>query len=105
MRAVHGCHSITLNISKNNLDIEGAKLLAAMLPKLSSIYELNIAETGITDEGLLLICDGLYNNRSIVKLNISNNFSMRNSKIRQDLVISLTQMVCSCCRLTIASIL
>jgi len=94
LAAIHKDVSLELNISKNNLGFKGAQMIAPLLSN-SSICSLDISETNLGDDGLHLICESLFNNDSVTHLDISNNFSLKNTKTRNDLIESMIQMTLS----------
>eukprot|EP01129_Flabellula_baltica_P011116 TRINITY_DN4798_c0_g1_i1.p1 TRINITY_DN4798_c0_g1~~TRINITY_DN4798_c0_g1_i1.p1 ORF type:complete len:1067 (-),score=204.55 TRINITY_DN4798_c0_g1_i1:38-3238(-) len=85
---------IALNISKNNIGPRGAQGIANVIAVVN-LKELNISENNLGDEGLLCIIQAIYNNENISALDISNNFAIRNTKTRSDLVEALIQMASS----------
>jgi len=95
LESLHKDIHISLNLSKNHLGLKGAHLIAPVLSSCNRLHSLDISETNLGDDGLHLICEALFNNDSITHLNISNNFSFKNTKTRHDLIESMSHMVLS----------
>ena len=68
-----GSSLISLTLSNNNIQNEGAKILAEGIQKTHSLKFLDIQKSFIGDEGILSLCQSLYQNQSLTTLNVAKN--------------------------------
>ena len=62
-----------LNLSKNNITDEGAKVLAETIQVNTILQELNICKNEITDEGAKIFAEAIQINTTLQNLNMSQN--------------------------------
>ena len=77
-----------LDISHNNLGVEGSVALAEMLSCNNSLMELNLRWCDIPAAGLREITRGLLNNTSLKKLNISQTFSSNELGVKESVALA-----------------
>lgn len=62
-----------LDLSNNNIGPEGAKIIAAILPKNVSLLRLNLRNNDVKDVGAVAIASGLLENEYLQYLSLSSN--------------------------------
>lgn len=69
----HMVSLVSLNLSKNDLGVEGGKHLARNLPKMKKLEELRLADCNITDRGIIEIILSLDELGTLDLLDLSGN--------------------------------
>lgn len=73
---------VTLNLSNNRIDSEGAESLAQAIRQCRHLEELNLAGNRIDDDGAGAFVEHLDENQILVKLNLSDNVEISSARLR-----------------------
>ena len=85
---------LTINGSHNALGLRSAKRIAQCLKKIRNIERMDLSNNSFTDEGVSIISDALFNNRSLVELDLSRNFKRSDhSNSRSMMIRHLIELV------------
>jgi len=92
--AINSELSLSLDLSYNNLGVNGAKMIAKNAYKIASVSSLNLTENGLGEDGIGDLCIGLINNFSIKTLYLDRNWK-GNASFRGLAIKNLIKLVSS----------
>eukprot|EP00005_Dracoamoeba_jomungandri_P006058 CAMPEP_0174261770 /NCGR_PEP_ID=MMETSP0439-20130205/12128_1 /TAXON_ID=0 /ORGANISM="Stereomyxa ramosa, Strain Chinc5" /LENGTH=1142 /DNA_ID=CAMNT_0015346331 /DNA_START=77 /DNA_END=3505 /DNA_ORIENTATION=+ len=84
---------MTVDLSGNKLGVLGANMLKGLAEEIVSISKLNLSNNEFGDDGLAILAEGLKANRSIVKLDLSDNFSKSKTAQRDAAIDNLIELI------------
>jgi len=90
--------SFELSIAKNKLGVLAAKQLS-VFNSAPNIAYLNISDNDFSDEAMSSVCQILSKSTSLTTLDISCNFSQKPSKVREQAIEDLNDLIASECPL------
>jgi len=67
----------TLDLSNNNLGLNGAKMMSKVAYKMNNIWSLDLSDNELGDEGIAELAQGFRNNYTMTRLILNRNFKAK----------------------------
>jgi Ran GTPase-activating protein (RanGAP) involved in mRNA processing and transport len=90
---IHHQLDLDLFLGANSFGASGAKILASVPLKMTSIRTLDLRDNEIGDEGLAVFLEAMCSNTSVRVLNLDRNLSMKPSKARTAVTNALIKLL------------
>lgn len=84
-----------VDLCKNNLQDEGAKILASAIRHSTSLIHLDLCQNGISPNGAKKIFKALTNNNSVISLKIGNSENVNRNRLSVRAVPDLNKYLIS----------